>query len=197
MAARKIPTRSKSAAPLRRARKVAAPGRTAAARRARAGRAAAAPADAAALAVLEQFRVIFRSTKKHFQWIEAATGVSGAQLWLLAELQRAPGIRVTELARALAVHQSTASNLLERLEERGLIQRARSPQDARNVLLSLTAAGRDVIARAPMPLEGVLPNALRALPLTQLAQLQVLLDGVVRRLKVRDRGGRRVPLAEM
>ncbi len=152
---------------------------------------------AAALSVLEQFRVIFRSTKKHFQWVETATGVSGAQLWVLAELQRTPGIRVTELARALAVHQSTVSNLLERLEERGLVQRVRSAKDARNVLLSLTAAGNAVIARAPMPLEGVLPNALRSLPAAELAQLKVLLESLARHMKVRDRAGKRIFLGDM
>lgn len=176
----------------RRHRKTAATGA-----RTRRQKAPAAADAAAALAVLEQFRVIFRSTKKHFQWVEQATGVSGAQLWLLAELQRTPGIRVTELARALAVHQSTVSNLLERLEEKGLVQRERSARDARNVLPSLTAAGRSVIARAPMPLEGVLPNALRALPAAELAQLHVLLESLARHMKVRDRAGRRIPLADM
>lgn len=102
-----------------------------------------------ALTVLEQFRLIFRSAKKHFQWVEERTGVSGAQLWLLAEVRRRPGIRVTELAHALAVHQSTVSNLLDRLQRHGLIQRDRSSTDQRVVHLSLTELGRATIARAP------------------------------------------------
>lgn len=43
-----------------------------------------------ALAVLGQFRVIFRSSKKHFHSVEERAGVSGAQLWLLAELYPLP-----------------------------------------------------------------------------------------------------------
>jgi DNA-binding MarR family transcriptional regulator len=151
----------------------------------------------AALRALEQFRVIFRSTKKHIQWVQEATGVSGAQLWALAELHSQPGIRVTELALALAVHQSTASNLIERLEERGLIQRLRSPVDRRIVQLSLTKGGKRAISRAPMPLEGVLPNALKSLSPRELKDLRALLARLTKHMMVRDPAGKRIPLGEM
>jgi len=151
----------------------------------------------AALGALEQFRVIFRSTKKHFQWVKSATGVSGAQLWVLAELHNQPGIRVTELASALAVHQSTASNLIERLEERGLLQRLRSPSDRRIVQLTLTKAGFAAITRAPTPLEGVLPDALKSLTANELKNLHALLVRLTKHMKVRDQAGKRIPLAEM
>ncbi len=152
---------------------------------------------ALALEVLGQFRVIYRSVKKHFQHMQERTGVSGAQVWALAELGRRPGIRVTELARSMAVHQSTASNLVDRLQRAGLVQRARSEEDQRVVHLTLTASGRRVIAKAPRPLEGVLPDALNALAPAELRRLHALLDGLSRRMKVRDRGGRRVLLSEM
>ncbi|HXY21726.1 MAG TPA: MarR family transcriptional regulator [Burkholderiaceae bacterium] len=150
-----------------------------------------------ALAVLEQFRLIFRSAKKHFQWVEERTGVSGAQLWVLAEVQRRPGIRVTELAHAMAVHQSTVSNLLDRLERHGLLQRDRSSADQRVVHLSLTELGRSTIARAPLPLEGVLPDALNRLAHGELVDLQQRLEQLAKLMKVRDSRGKRIPLAEM
>jgi len=149
------------------------------------------------MAVLEQFRLIFRSAKKHFQWVRERTGISGAQLWLLAEVQRRPGIRVTELAKSMAVHQSTASNLIERLETGGFVLRQRSSQDQRVVHLSLTRTGRETIARAPRPLYGVLLDALSGLKEADLAQLRTLLERLAGRMKVRDRGGKWIPLAEM
>src|ERR1700758_5734298 len=115
------------------------------------------------IAVLQQFRLIFRSAKKHFQWVHERAGVSGAQLWLLAEIARRPGIRVSDVAKSMAVHQSTASNLIDRLVRDGLLLRQRSNQDQRVVHLSLTKAGREAVARAPRPLYGVLPDALRCL----------------------------------
>jgi DNA-binding MarR family transcriptional regulator len=150
-----------------------------------------------ALEVLGQFRLIFRSVKKHFQHLQDRTGVSGAQIWALAELERRPGLRVSELARSMAVHQSTASNLVDRLQRAGLVRRARSAQDQRVVHLTLTASGRRLIARAPRPLEGVLPDALNTLTPAQLRALRSQLDGLARCMKVRDRGGQRALLSEM
>jgi len=150
-----------------------------------------------ALAVLEQFRLIFRSAKKHFQWVQERTGVTGAQLWVLAELRRNPGIRVTELARAMAVHQTTASNLIERLVREKMIKRERSEVDQRVVNLSLTRKGSTAVASAPLPLEGVLPDALKNLSLEDLGELKRRLDKLARLMKVRDVNGKRIPLAEM
>jgi DNA-binding MarR family transcriptional regulator len=148
-------------------------------------------------AVLQQFRLIFRSAKKHFQWVQERAGVSGAQLWLLAEIDRNPGARVTDVAKSMAVHQSTASNLIERLEKNGLLLRQRSNQDQRVVHLLLTRAGRGAVARAPRPLYGVLPDALSCLPQADLVQLRNLLEKLAGKMKVRDRAGKRIPLAEM
>ena len=150
-----------------------------------------------AITVLGQFRLIFRSAKKHFQWVQDRTGIRGAQLWVLAELQRRPGIRVTELARAMGVHQSTASNLIDPLEKRGLIQRDRSSQDQRVVHLSLTRSGRDTLSRAPLPLEGVLPDALKRLGQADLLELQARLDKLARLMRVRDSAGKGIPIGEM
>jgi DNA-binding MarR family transcriptional regulator len=150
-----------------------------------------------AMAVLEQFRLIFRSAKRHFQWVQERTGVSGAQLWVLAELRRKPGMGMTELAQAMAVHQSTASNLIDRLAKSGLIQRDRSGEDRRVAHLSLTSAGHQTLARAPLPLEGVLPDALNSLDDAELVELQQRLEKLASLMKVRDRAGKRIPLAEM
>lgn len=149
------------------------------------------------IAVLEQFRLIFRSAKKHFQWVQERAGVSGAQLWLLAEIERRPGVRVSDVARSMAVHQSTASNLIERLEKDRLLLRQRSNRDQRVVHLTLTKAGRAAVARAPRPLYGVLLDALTRLEQPELARLQGLLEKLASKMKVRDRAGKRIPLAEM
>jgi DNA-binding MarR family transcriptional regulator len=180
------------------ARKTARP-----ARATPAGKGGSAPAGAnaahreASLAVLEQFRVIFRSTKMHFQWVKEKTGVSGAQLWVLAELHQRPGLRVTELAQALAIHQSTASNLIDKLVALDLVRRQRSAEDQRVVHVWLTAGGKAVVDRAPRPLEGVLPDALRSLGASELRELRGQLERLAGRMKVRDRAARRIPLGEM
>ncbi|BAL24101.1 MarR family winged helix-turn-helix transcriptional regulator [Azoarcus sp. KH32C] len=146
------------------------------------------------LSVLQRFRVLIRTAQRHSQWIERQSGVTGAQLWALQELSEAPGLRVGELATRMALHQSTASNMIDKLESSGLVVKERTSADQRVVRLSLTEAGRDLLARAPSPARGVLPEALRLLDGESLGRLQDELDGLLQQIKGLDEGFGMQPL---
>jgi len=51
-------------------------------------------------------------------------------------------VRISELNRHVLLSQPALSRLVDRLAERGLVQRHADPADGRGVRLSLTAAGR-------------------------------------------------------
>jgi DNA-binding MarR family transcriptional regulator len=51
-------------------------------------------------------------------------------------------VRLTELNRHVLLSQPALSRLVDRLAERGLVERHADPADGRGVRLSLTAAGR-------------------------------------------------------
>lgn len=150
-----------------------------------------------ALRVLQKFRLIFRSVKQHFRWVEERCGVSGAQLWAMFELAQTPGLRVSDIARALSIHQSTASNMLDKLERRGLIERRREGADRRVVSVFLTGAGERVVAAAPSPARGVLTEAIRKLPDATLRNLDASLDTLIREMKVTDQEGAMQPLSDL
>jgi len=149
-----------------------------------------------AMAVLRQFRELFRVSQQHFQRIESHCGVSGAQLWALSELAASPGLTVSQLAHNMCIHLSTSSNLLDKLEAQGFVRRERGSVDQRIVHVHLTAAGRRVLEKAPRPVEGVIPDALAKMPAEALERLQhelrVLLDLAI----VRNPKAARKPLAE-
>lgn len=147
--------------------------------------------------VLQQFRVIFRSARRHFQDVEKITGVSGAQLWALSLVADNAGAGVGALARALAVHQSTASNLLRGLAARGLVARQRRGADQRNVQLFATAKGLRVLKRAPRPRIGVLQQALADLPPRRLKSLYRELEALIAAMQRKDLQARRIPLSVM
>src|ERR1043165_5171184 len=94
------------------------------------------------LRVLAQFRIVFKSVRVHYQSVERRTGVSGAQVWALAQVAGRPGLRVGQLAAALAVHPSTATNLVRKLAALGFVERRRHGRDQRNVELFATPRGR-------------------------------------------------------
>jgi len=108
-----------------------------------------------------------------------------------------PGIRVTALARALAIHQSTASNLVDRLESVKLLERRRTDEDQRVVRLYLTAKGRRIVKSAPGPAEGVLPDALKRLDPGELQALRKQLARLTRLMPLRDASGKKTPLSEI
>lgn len=153
--------------------------------------------DPLALEVLGKFREIFQSAKKHFGAVHRSVGVSGAQLWALWELHAQPGLRVSDLAARLSIHQSTTSNLVEKLVAAKLVRRERRDTDQRVVRLYLTATGERLLGRAPTPARGVLPDALSRLDHRDLKRLSAQLDGVLSAMEVRSPRAARTHLEQI
>jgi DNA-binding MarR family transcriptional regulator len=76
------------------------------------------------------------------------------------------------------VTSGTMTNRIDRLEERGLVQRHRSPDDRRGVLVELTPAGRARVDAAMSDLLDVESRVLGALAPTERPQLADLLRTV-------------------
>jgi DNA-binding MarR family transcriptional regulator len=143
--------------------------------------------------VLRQLRLVFHTFKAHFREIERDARVSGAQLWALSVVNDRPGLRLGELAAALDIRQSTASNLIKPLVEGGFIVTAKQDADRRILELRLTALGREVVRKAPPPQNGVLPNALGKLSGDSLTRLEEDLDVLIAVLGAGKRGAQ-IPL---
>lgn len=146
--------------------------------------------------VVQSFRVVFRSIQEHSRWVEKQCGVSAAQLWTMWELHARPGLRVSELSRALSIHQSTASNLLDKLERKDLVQRERRGPDHRVVRLYLTDKGRDLVEHAPRPAQGALSNGLMALPDSVLIGLNDNIAALVKAMDLADHQAALKPLSD-
>ena len=78
----------------------------------------------------------------------ATAGTSIDQVQALRSLAASQCLTIGELARAMGLERNSASQVAERLVQRQLVMRVRSTQDRRQVLLTLTEEGRDLLARA-------------------------------------------------
>lgn len=107
---------------------------------------------------------LVRAIHSGMQNIDASHGLSGSQLWTLWQISAQSGLRVTDLAEAQHIHPSTASNLLDKLEARGLVRRERRDPDSRVVRLYLADEGLELAKSIPGPLQGRLRSALREVP---------------------------------
>ena len=149
--------------------------------------------DTAAL-VLRQFRQVFNAVRTHFQQVERRAGLGGAQVWALSTIRERPGVGVSDLARAMDIHQSTASNLVKGLIERELVEARREGSDRRAVQLHLLPAGSAVLRKAPRPFTGVLPDALRRLDERSLKRLHKDLAQLIEEIGTDEEAGQ-VPLS--
>jgi DNA-binding MarR family transcriptional regulator len=149
------------------------------------------------LEALKKFRQIVSSAQQHFRSIEEQCGLSGAQLWMLREIAEQPGLRVSDLAKAMSLHLSTASNTLDKLAKRNLIRRERKDPDQRIVRLFLTEEGARTVASAPQPAWGVLPEALNRLQDEVLDSLNWNLARVLDEIKDSDKDAAMKPLSDL
>jgi DNA-binding MarR family transcriptional regulator len=138
------------------------------------------------LRTLQSLRTIFGSARTHDTEVRRNAGISGSQLWALSEIVHFPrpqGITVNGLSAQMALHQTTTSNLVNSLVERGLIRRERDETDQRIVHLRATAQGKQVLLQTPGPHAGLLLDALRRLERPQLDKLSESLHWVVRLMR--------------
>lgn len=146
--------------------------------------------------VLRRFRLVFNAVKTHFQQVEKKAGVGGAQVWALSVVRANPGLGVNALARAMDIHQTTASNLVKALAAAEMIAAEKKGQDRRAVQLRILPAGTRVLRKAPGPFIGVLPDALASLDAQTLERLDRDLAELISALNADERGAG-IPLAQM
>ena len=118
--------------------------------------------------ILKNFRIIFRALRAHAKSVEKGTGTNTTQLWMLWEISKAPGIKVTKLSEILSIHQTTCSNILDKIQQKDLIRRDRSGPD-----LVIEAS------REAMEAQGLIVDALRRMPDEVLASLEESLNTLV------------------
>lgn len=149
------------------------------------------------LQVLKKFRIIYGSVRQHFRDVEQTCGVTGSQLWVMQEIANSAEIGVSELAGRLSIHQSTCSQLVEKLVARKLIIKERSKEDQRRVGLRLTGTAAELIKNAPGPADGILPEALRALSSEAILNLDASLGKVLEQLQLSDDNLADKPLSDL
>ncbi|MDT7833815.1 bifunctional helix-turn-helix transcriptional regulator/GNAT family N-acetyltransferase [Aquabacterium sp. OR-4] len=101
--------------------------------------------DAAAIAAVRRFN---RFYTRHAGVLAPYLGspLTLTEVRVLYELAHQPAPVASQLARALGLDGGYLSRILKRFEQAGWLQRASSTRDARQSLLSLTAAGQAVLA---------------------------------------------------
>jgi DNA-binding MarR family transcriptional regulator len=109
------------------------------------------------------------------QQTRAAFGMTGMQGRMLFVLATRCDATAAELAREHGVDASSATRMLDRLEQRGLLVRTRGDDDRRTVRVALTEAGRAHAAALPSIFRTVLDDMLTGFTPDEMRNLTRLL----------------------
>lgn len=122
--------------------------------------------------IIQSFRLVFQAIQRHSNYVEKNFGVSSSQLWAMTELSTEPGLRVSDIAEKLSIKNATASNMLDKIQKKDLIDRKRESNDQRVVRLYLTKKGKDLLEQSNVPTQGAVLNGLGLMSLKDITQLQ-------------------------
>jgi len=136
-------------------------------------------ADDATRRVMDALRRIVRGLSASARVLPGGSSVSGAQLFVLRQIDAVPGLSIGELAARTLAGQSTVSEVVARLVERRLVARRASATDARQSRLTLTASGRRAIAAVAHTTQERLAGALAELRLEEREMLATALEAWV------------------
>jgi DNA-binding MarR family transcriptional regulator len=105
-------------------------------------------------------------------------GLTPSQLSTLSSVGQCGPVRLGDLAAAERIAPSTLTRLVNVLEDRGYLLRQPAPDDARAYLVTVTAAGHDVLERIRAEATNLLTDILLTLPADQRAALDAALPAL-------------------
>jgi len=100
-------------------------------------------------------------------------GISMTHFHVLTLLRHHDAMPMGQVADVLDASMSNATGIIDRMEERGLVERVRVPDDRRVVLVRPTQAGLDLVDEVELVKNDVLVSALGRLDPAQLDRLAV------------------------
>jgi DNA-binding MarR family transcriptional regulator len=103
--------------------------------------------------VLSILRRITRAIDVNSKNLVRTYGLTGPQLVLLHELREGQKITVGDLAKKVNLSNATVTDILDRMENKGLVQRIRNDTDRRRVMVSITDKGLLLAQDAPFILQ--------------------------------------------
>lgn len=109
--------------------------------------------DQVDLQIIMRLRQIIREMSRHSKILQEKYKITVPQLICLQEIYEHGPISLGALTKIVFLNNSTVTGIVDRLENRGLVQRTRISKDRRQVHAEITENGIAFIQKAPPPLQ--------------------------------------------
>lgn len=130
------------------------------------------------LKILQGLRKIMR-VDIHSRKLVATHDITAPQLICLSTLAEEGPLTQKQIAERVFLSPSTVVGILDRLEGKALVLRARDTRDRRRVNVTATARGKRLVEFAPSPLQEGLARSLTNLPEIEQATIALSLQRIV------------------
>jgi DNA-binding MarR family transcriptional regulator len=114
--------------------------------------------------LMELLRQINKEISKRLIPIFREKKLSIVEISVLMRMNRKPACRATELATMIGIPTSTVTGVLDRLENRGFLERSHDPHDRRSIQIALTPKSKEFVADLMTPIKDMLRMAFRSMP---------------------------------
>ena len=110
--------------------------------------------------------------------------VSAPQLHSLLALYENGPLPPSQIARHIMVKSSTVTGIIDRLEQKGLVNRVRNSPDRRVINIELTETGYKLAEHAPPAIQQQIIEGLKELPKNEIEQIVQSLNTLIHMLDV-------------
>jgi DNA-binding MarR family transcriptional regulator len=136
--------------------------------------------------IMQALRRIIKAIQNYSYEVSDMFGITGPQLWAIKTISQDEGLSLGELSKRMYLHPSTITGLIDRLEKKGCVERHRDQEDRRVIKLRLTSSGRELVERAPNPIQGKMIYGLRKLTRTELNSVHDAIQKLVKIMEAQD-----------
>jgi DNA-binding MarR family transcriptional regulator len=136
--------------------------------------------------IIFQIRRLIQAKELYTKELNKKYQVSASQLNCLLALYENGPLPPSQIARHIMVKSSTVTGIIDRLEQKGLVNRSRKSRDRRVITVELTGSGRTLAENAPPPIQQKVLEGLERLPQSEMEKIVLGLNMLTRMLDVQD-----------
>ena len=136
--------------------------------------------------IIYQIRRLMQAGELFTKELNKAYQVSSPQLHCLLALHENGPLPPSRIARHIMVKSSTVTGIIDRLEQKGFVERLRNSPDRRVITIQLTEAGKELAKNAPPPIQHKIVDGIRKLPEEEINQIILSLSKLTHMLDVYD-----------
>jgi DNA-binding MarR family transcriptional regulator len=136
--------------------------------------------------IIFSIRKLIQANELYTKELNKKYHVSSAQLNCILTLYEYGPLPPSKIANHIMVKSSTVTGVVDRLENKGLVERMRNSPDRRVITIQLTETGKKLAQNAPPPIQQKIIDSLRQTEKAKIDQIVHCLSMLTDMLDVQD-----------